>query len=123
MILQTFCLRNLSLNDYLVVYLWQSGREFSALLSTQLSCLHHVVDQNSHLHYAMCFAVQLSLQTTVLSQLESVERKASSIIFFNEPLTNLDELHWPFTFPYDALQPVSQSAAPTYLLALESDKR
>lgn len=55
----------------------------------------------------------------MLSQLESIERNASSIIFFNEPLTNLDELHWPFTFPHDALQPL----APSDQLPLGSNRR
>jgi nitrate reductase beta subunit len=48
---------------------------------------------------------QRALQAVVLSQLKGIERKASSIIFFNEPLPNLEEFHYPFSFPYDALKP------------------
>jgi hypothetical protein len=46
---------------------------------------------------------QAALRDTVLLQLRAVERSASSIVFFNEPLPNLDEYKYPFSFPYDAL--------------------
>ena len=46
---------------------------------------------------------QVVLRDTILMQLRSIERRASSIIFFNEPLPNLDEFKYPFDFPYDAL--------------------
>lgn len=50
-------------------------------------------------------SVQLALQEVVLSQLKGIEKKASSIIFFNEPLSNFEELNYPFKFPYNALEP------------------
>lgn len=53
----------------------------------------------------MKYTAQRDLQALVLSQLKGIERKASSIIFFNEPLPNLEEFHFPFSFPYDALKP------------------
>lgn len=49
---------------------------------------------------------QIALRDEVLMQLRTIERRASSIIFFNEPLPNLDEYNYPFTFPYDALEPL-----------------
>ena len=47
---------------------------------------------------------QVVLRDTILLQLLNIERRASSIIFFNEPLPNLDEFKYPFDFPYDALE-------------------
>lgn len=49
---------------------------------------------------------QIAMRDTVLAQMKGIEGKASTIIFFNEPLTNLEEYTHPFTFPYNALQPV-----------------
>ena len=47
--------------------------------------------------------VQLALQDIVLSQLKGIEKKASSIIFFNEPMTNFEDINYSFKFPYSAL--------------------
>jgi len=49
-------------------------------------------------------ADQQALRDTVLAQLRGIERRASSIIFFNEPLPNLDEYKHPFDYPYSALE-------------------
>ena len=48
---------------------------------------------------------QIALRDTILLQLRGIERRASSIVFFNEPLSNLDEFKYPHVFPYDALTP------------------
>ena len=53
---------------------------------------------------------QKVLRDVVLSQLRSIERRASSIIFFNEPLPNLDEFKYPFDYPYEAFQPCHLAA-------------
>jgi hypothetical protein len=49
---------------------------------------------------------QIAMRDTVLAQMKGIEGKASTIIFFNEPLTNLEEYTHPFTFSHNALQPV-----------------
>ena len=46
---------------------------------------------------------QAVLQGIILSQLESIEKKANTIIFFNEPLSHFEDTHYPYIFPYNAL--------------------
>ena len=54
--------------------------------------------------FPSCFLTgQAALQRIILSQLEKIEKKASTIIFFNEPLSHFDDTHYPYVFPYDAL--------------------
>jgi hypothetical protein len=50
-----------------------------------------------------------------MAQLKGIERKASSIIFFNEPLGNLNEFQYPFSFPYDALEPLAKTPDDVYV--------
>lgn len=49
---------------------------------------------------------QVAMRDTVLEQLKGIENSASTIVFFNEPLTNLEEFSHPFIFSYETLQPV-----------------
>lgn len=65
--------------------------------------------------YLVTCAAQRAIQATVMAQLKGIERKASSIIFFNEPLGNLNEFQYPFSFPYSALEPLAQLPNDTYV--------
>jgi hypothetical protein len=63
----------------------------------------------------MTSAAQRAIQAIVMAQLKGIERKASSIIFFNEPLGNLNEFQYPFSFPYNALEPLANMPDDLYV--------
>jgi hypothetical protein len=63
----------------------------------------------------MTSTAQRAIQAIVMAQLKGIERKASSIIFFNEPLGNLNEFQYPFSFPYNALEPLAKMPEDVYV--------
>lgn len=52
----------------------------------------------------------IAIQTIIKSQLQSILKKPSSIIFYNEPLTILNSIKYPFIFPIKTLNQYQSSS-------------
>ena len=74
--------------------------DISKTLLSSLALPLTTIDGNNNLNQTA-----ISLKDTIISQLNSINKKASSIIFYNEPLSNLQELKYPFLFSYDIFDP------------------
>ena len=48
----------------------------------------------------------IALRTTIMKQLKSIEKPANLVVFYNEPIENLNEMKTSIYFPYEFFAPV-----------------
>ena len=89
---------------YLFSFTFSNLIHFLSYVFPFFSLLSYTLLHIYSLFFLLLFAEQTALQEIILSQLENIEKKADTIIFFNEPISNFEETHYPFIFPYDALK-------------------